>query len=116
MANQSAARRPDVDSTETAQVPDSSTASRNRASLSTQTSTMTGSSETEVNALAVIAWSKVPTRVVATVTPRREVPHGAPERRLVGRREVGRLGGGIGAGTGTDIACDDTRRNDASNA
>ena len=111
VANQSAARRPDVDRTETAQVPDSSTASRNRASLSTQTSTRTGSSETEVKALAVIAWSKVPTRVVATVTPGREVPDGAPERRLVGRREVGRLRRG-GAGTGTDIASDTTRRNE----
>ena len=69
MANQSAARRPLVDRIEAAQVPDSTTASRNRASLSTQTSTSTGSSDTEVNALAVIAWSKVPTRVVTTVTP-----------------------------------------------
>ncbi len=50
-------------------MPDSRTASRKRASLSTHTSTSSGSSETEVNALAVIAWSVPPTRLVQTVTP-----------------------------------------------
>ena len=53
----------------TPQTPDSTIASWNRASRSTQTRTSSGSRLTEVTALAVIAWSWPAPRVVSTVTP-----------------------------------------------
>ena len=56
-------------STLTPQTPDSVIASWNLASTSTQTSTSSGSIETDVIAFAVIAWSWPPLKVVSTVTP-----------------------------------------------
>src|SRR3954453_2289418 len=115
VANQSAARRPAVESTDTPHVPDWSTASRKRASLSTQTSTDSGSSETDVNALAVIAWSMPSCRVVTTVTPEGKWPtvrrntRPSPADRTAGRAVV-RAGSGAGPDVaGTDITLDSTR-------
>jgi hypothetical protein len=51
---------------DTAQEPSASTASWNRAIFSAQNRTSGGSSETEVNALTVMAW---PPRVVTTTIP-----------------------------------------------
>jgi hypothetical protein len=53
----------------TPQRPLSTIASWNRASRSTQTRTSSGSKDTDASALAVIAWSVVPRRLVTMVTP-----------------------------------------------
>ena len=66
MASQRAVFSPSSARMDTAQAPDSSTASWNRAIFSAQNSTSGGSSETDANALTVIAW---PALVVTTTMP-----------------------------------------------
>ena len=59
---------------DTAQAPSASTASWNRAIFSAQNSTSGGSSETDVNALTVMAW---PLWVVTTTIPLANCPAAA---------------------------------------
>jgi hypothetical protein len=59
---------------DTAQEPSARTASWNRAIFSAQNSTSGGSSETEVNALTVMAW---PSGVVITTIPLANCPAAA---------------------------------------
>ena len=64
-------------------MPDSSTASWNRLVRCEQTSTCGGSSETDVNALAVMAWSTPSITVVTTVTPLANRPRAPRNAALV---------------------------------
>ena len=68
-ANQAESSRPDSLRIDTAQRPLSATASWNRLRRSEHTSTMGGSRDTDVNALAVMACSIPSTTVFTTVTP-----------------------------------------------
>ena len=68
----------------TPQTPASRMASWKRASSSTHTSTSIGSRLTEVTALAVIAWSCPPVRVLRTVTPVANLPMARRKASTVG--------------------------------